>query len=172
MPDSQTTPSTPAGATRPRIRFACYKFSPATISGLISWWTHSLYSHVAIVVDAVVYEAVDAGFVKAKTLGENHAKGTLVDIFEYAVPPEDWQAKRGIAVLEGLVGQKYDFAGIASFVTGGRIPESPCRVFCSEAAALCANAMNKPMQYLPPSSMMPSHVAMSLALQFVETETL
>ena len=156
----------------PRIRFACYKFSPATISGLISWWTHSLYSHVAIIADGVVYEAIDAGFVRAITIGENHAKGTLVDIFEYAVPPADWQVNRGIQALEDLVGQKYDFAGIASFVTGGRIPESPCRVFCSEAAAIAANAMNKPLQNIAPSSMMPSHVAMSLALKFTETITL
>lgn len=152
-----------------KIQFACFKFGPAAISGLISWWTHSLYSHVAIVVDGVVYEAVDAGFVKAKTLAENHEAGTIVDIFEFDPAPTDFQIGEGVRVLEGLVGQAYDFAGIASFVTGGQIPESPCRVFCSEAAALCANAMGKPLQFVNPSSMMPSHVGMSLALKHVET---
>ena len=155
------------------IRFACYKFSPATISGLISWWTHSLYSHVAIIVDGVVYEAIDAGFVRAATLGENHDPGTIVDIFEFVEPYASRLDRAAfVASLERTVGQPYDFAGIASFVTGGRIPQSPCRVFCSEAAQAACLAGGVPLQNLSAASMMPSHVAMSLALKHAGTVTL
>ena len=157
-----------------RIQHACYKFSPATISGLISWWTHSLYSHCAIVVrdDAGaiigVYEAIDSGYVKAASLAENHDAGTLVDLFDYDERfPVD--AAAVLAECESMVGMKYDFAGIASFVTGGAIPQSPCRVFCSEANQRASMAGNVPLQNIPAASMHPAHVAMSLALKFTET---
>jgi hypothetical protein len=156
-----------------KIVFACYKFSPATISGLIGWWTHSLYSHVAICVSGddgigAVYEAIDTGFVKAKTLGENHDAGTFVDLFEYGDKyPVDTAAV--IAELESMVGMRYDFAGIASFLTGNRIPPNPCAVQCSNAAQRASIAGGVPLQNLAAHNMMPSHVAMSLALEFKQT---
>lgn len=159
-----------------KLLFACYKFSPAAVSAGIRWWSHSLYSHVAIaaVSDAGVvlgvYEAVEAGFVRAESLLQNHPSGIAVDLFEYCTPPPDVGA--GFAQLEALVGQRYDYSGIASFITGGAIPENPCRVFCSEAAALCAQAARAPLQNLNPSSMLPRDVAMSLALRWKETITL
>jgi len=160
-----------------KIQFACYKFSPHQISKLISWATHSLYSHVAIGVChfdgtlGAVYEAVDAGFVKASSYEENHSPGTMVDLFEYDDRyPVDTAAV--IAELESMVGMRYDFAGIASFVTGNRIPQSPCRVFCSEAAQRASIAGGVPLQHLAAHNMMPSHCAMSLALKFKRTITL
>jgi len=157
-----------------KIQFACYKFSPSQVSGLISWWSHSLYSHVAVGVChydgtlGAVYEAVESGFVKAASWGENHSPGTFVDLFEYDDRyPVDTAAV--IAELESMVGMRYDFEGIASFVTGNRIPQSPCRVFCSEAAQRASTAGGVPLQYLAAHNMMPSHVAMSLALEFKQT---
>lgn len=152
-----------------KIEFACYKFSAALISAGIRWWTHSLYSHTAIVVDGVVYEAVGRGFVAASNLAENHDPGTFVDLFEYARPLDTDQAASFVDELKRMVGMKYDSAGIASFVTGGVIPENPCRVFCSEAAQRAAIVARAPLQHLKAASMFPRDVAMSLALRFTKT---
>lgn len=159
-----------------KIQFAHYKFAPAAISAGIRWWSHSLYSHVAIVVlnDAGeivwVYEAIASGFVRAKTLAENHHEvGLTVDLFEYLTPPTAEQVAKMVEYLESIVGWKYDVAGIASFVTGNLIPENPCRVFCSEVAGEMSLRCGIPLQNVKASNLMPRDTAMSLATKFVRS---
>lgn len=160
-----------------KIQFACFKFGAGVVPSGIRWFGHSLYSHVAILVintDGTLnacYEAIAKGFVKAKALHENHDTGVFVDLFEYDDRfPVDTAAV--INSLESMVGQKYDYAGIASFVTGGHIPESPCRVFCSEAAQIASTEGGVPLQNIPASSVMPAHVAMSPVIRWVQTVVL
>ena len=161
-----------------KIRFACYKFAPSLVSAGIRWWSHSLYSHVAIIVEQegqfpALFEALEQGFVKSqmqdlgRLLKLHHAEpGVVVDLFDYVAPPD---AAIVAHILDRTVGQKYDYAGIASFVTGGAIPENPARVFCSEIAGEASRLGGAPLQNCPSKNLMPRDVAMSLALSYTES---
>lgn len=166
-----------------RIRFACYKFAPTIVSSGIRWWSHSLYSHVAIIAEwenhILLFEALSEGFVRTggldlgKILKAHHAEpGIVVDVFNYADGSHPRDHADAANYLEKLVGQKYDFEGIASFVTGAAIPENPTRVFCSEAAAEASRAAGVLLQNCPSKNLMPRDIAMSLALEYAESVNL
>lgn len=163
-----------------RIRFACYKFAPSVVSAGIRWWSHSLYSHVAIIVEregqqTALYEALSQGFVKSemwdlgKLLALHHREpGIVVDIFDY-LDTSKLDSAVVLNLLDRTVGQKYDYAGIASFVTGGAIPENPERVFCSEIAGSVSREGGVPLQNCPDKNLMPRDIGMSLALDYTES---
>ena len=56
------------------MRFALVR-GRGEVSGMIQWFTRSVYSHAAIVfADGVVYEATPRGFVRAAGLSEVRGK--------------------------------------------------------------------------------------------------
>lgn len=100
-------------------------------------------SHVAIrdSQTGAVYEAWEPNGVRVIShLGEGHAPGTRVDLFNWPLSDED--VSRVISFFLGEVGCKYDFRGIASFIL--KTPrDDPEKWFCSEintaAGLLTAN---------------------------------
>ena len=123
----------------------------ATISGDIERLTRSVYSHTAVWFpeQLELWEAVGAGFVQARSLGENHEAGTIVDLLEYKTPLTVGEEAVALAAARGLAGTPYDYVGIAAFalklgVDPGAAPGpsgEPSHVFCSTGVFIVCAAM-------------------------------
>ena len=152
------------------MKFALYR-GESWISSVIRWETRSVYSHVALwFPDACeTYEAIGSGFVKAGSLGANHERGAKVDVFDYTEPLcfDDVQTAR--RVCQAMVGAPYDyeqaFAGWP-LRYGWERRKNRDKFFCSEAAAIVAAAINRPIvaTRVQPWKVAPEDVFRSLAL--------
>ena len=124
------------------MRFALVR-GRGVVSGMIQWFTRSVYSHAAIVfADGVVYEATPRGFVRAAGLSENNG-GCQVDLFAYVEPLTAAEVSVARAMCEGMLGRKYDYTMLLGFP--GRLNFEPAssqrRLFCSESLMLVAMAL-------------------------------
>lgn len=157
------------------IQVAGYRRGRGIIPAGIRWWTHSLYSHVAAVVEMPgqyeVWEANPDGFtctrsaVLADALREHHDSGQLVDLKAWAPALGPEQLARGYDYLRSIEGHSYDFGGIAAFLTGRSIRQSPSAEFCSEAVMELSRRMGRPLQNMMSCRAYPDHCMISLALR-------
>ncbi|MDE2100612.1 MAG: hypothetical protein KGL39_25435 [Patescibacteria group bacterium] len=135
------------------IRIAAFK-GIGWISDGIKLLTYSEYSHIALLFDEEfhvagrhiqkgdVIEAWQGGVKHAKSLSENHTKGTPVDIFSFRKPLTNVEAREAAEYFASNIGKKYDYINIVRFVPIVRViipkpaPNSWTRqhVFCSELA--------------------------------------
>ena len=132
------------------MQIALYR-GTAEISGDIERLTRSVYSHAAAYFPEVneLWEAIGSGFVMARSLGENHDKGTIVDLLEFKIPLTDAEEAAALAAARGLEGIPYDYKGIAAFALKlgadpGMAPAQsgqPSHVFCSAAVFLICAAI-------------------------------
>lgn len=157
------------------IKVAGYRRGQGIIPAGIRWWTHSLYSHVAAVVELPgqyeVWEANPEGFTCTRSpllldaLREHHSAGQLVDLKTWAPALSQEQLARGYDYLRSIEGHGYDFGGIAAFLTAGAIKQSKRAEFCSEAVMELARRMGRPLQNMPSRRAYPDHCMISLALK-------
>ena len=162
------------------ISICGYRRGKGVVSGGIRWFSHSLYSHVSILVEHAVtefenWEAVERGFVCVKgssrrfVLGMNHDAGQLVDIKTWTPPLTVTQKLAGYNYLKEIEDWPYDFNGIMNFLTGGTVKQRAMAMFCSEAAQQMSLKMGRTLQNAPAYLIDPGMCMMSLALTDVET---
>ena len=160
------------------MKFALYR-GTSTISRLIQWFTRSVYSHVALVFDdGTTYEAVEAGFVRAENIRVNHPAGVIVDILEYKTPLTQSEVAQARAICDELVrmGGGYDYLMVlAGFPL--RFHEQPrassAKQFCSEAAAVVANRIGRPItERSNPWKISPEDVNKSAVLRWSQSVVL
>ena len=112
---------------------AAYK-GRSLISKLIKWQTRGKYSHVAVMLSD--NEIIEAWHSPARvrvihSLSEGHKPGTPIDLFEVKTTPAQDKSIRHF--LRSEVGKKYDFAGVARFLSR-RSKDNADKWFCSELA--------------------------------------
>jgi len=115
------------------IKFHFYK-GKSLLSWAIKFRTLSIYSHVAIEIDGIVYESWQGkknnGVVKSNNPLTYHKKGTKIETI--LVPMEKWLVWKEF--LELQVGKKYDYKAIFNFAFNWK-KQNPDRWFCSELAS-------------------------------------
>lgn len=127
------------------------------VSALIRWQTRSVYSHAAILMpDGRIVEAWQGAGVRTTTLSDWQG------IDRFAVPSltdAQWRAASTFALRQ--VGQGYDYAGVARFLSRRDTPENG-RWFCSELvfAAIQHAGLNL-LERIPPAEVSPGHLALS-----------
>ena len=157
----------------------------ATISGDIERLTRSVYSHSALWFpeQLELWEAVGAGFVRARSLGENHEPGTIVDLLEYKAPLTLGEEMVVLQAARAMNGIPYDYIGIAAFalklgVDPGAAPDpsgEPSHVFCSTAVFVVCGAMGPARLLLErtlPWKVSPEDINRSPLLKWVGSVTL
>lgn len=124
------------------MKFALVR-GKSPVSSLIQWWTRSVYSHVAIVLDTgTTYEALPSGFVRAPNLAANN-HGSTIDLLAYKTPLTQAEEATARRALESMVGKLYDYHMLLAFPlrTSWEPPASRRKLFCSEAAYLVSLAL-------------------------------
>jgi len=146
----------------------------AAVSELIEWETRSVYSHAAAWFPDVgeLWEAENQGFVCARSLGENHQKGTVVDLLEYKAPLTPAEEAVALATARGLKGEAYDFGAIEGFVLrlGYDAGAKEHKLFCSEAVFIICAAMGPErvlLERTQPWKVAPEHINLSPLLKWV-----
>lgn len=155
------------------MRFALVR-GRGVVSGMIQWFTRSVYSHAAIVfADGVVYEATPRGFVRAAGLSENNG-GCQVDLFAYVEPLTAAEVSVARAMCEGMLGRNYDYTMLLGFP--GRLNFEPAssqrQLFCSESLMLVAMALGpgrRLLERVAPWKVPPDWIPMSPRLRWDET---
>ncbi len=104
------------------------------VSKAIRWQTRGVYSHVAVVLPGGAI--VEAWHKPARvriinSLAQGHTPGTCIDLFEVQTTPR--QEEIIIHFLRSQVGKRYDFMGVARFITR-RNKDNSEKWFCSELA--------------------------------------
>lgn len=114
-----------------KIEFLFYR-GKSWISKFIKFWTLGQYSHVAIRINDVVYDAwYKKGVVVSKNPLTYHKKNTPIDIVDIDIPSE--KGKLFHIFLENQITKKYDFKAIFNFLRNkNRHDEN--KWFCSELA--------------------------------------
>jgi hypothetical protein len=116
------------------IKFHCYK-GTSWLSKLIKFRTLSEYSHIAIEIDNIVYEAWTSdgcnGGVKSHSPLFYHSEGTKFDTYSFEM--KNIQKYKNF--LEMQVGKKYDWKAIFNFALNWNKQNSDAW-FCSELADL------------------------------------
>jgi hypothetical protein len=176
------------------MQIAAYR-GVAEVSRLIQWETRSPYSHIAVWFPAAqaepelnaeaaegaqrvaeLYEAIDAGWVRAGTLGENHDRGTEVDLFDFTAPLTAVEEAAALTVARRMVGARYDYKMVcAGFPL--RFNQEPHgsrnKLFCSEGAFIVAAAGGRELlERIQPWQVSPRDVVISPLLKWVRTVTL
>lgn len=122
-------------------------------------------SHVAIrdTRTGLVYEAWEPHVVRILPhLGQDHAPGTRVDLYDWILAPAD--ADKVLAFCASQVGRKYDFLGILGFLTK-RARDNYDKWFCSEMVVAAGNLTRNPIvMRTNPRNAAPVHVCWSPAL--------
>lgn len=156
------------------LRIAAY-FPSGIIGEAITGLTGGFASHVAIQFsDDVVFEAVERGFVRAASLGENHGKGTTVALFRFVneVSPENEALARKFCQM--IEGKPYSYATLLGFpMHPGLDPESD-KWICSEAVSMACWAIGDAwrLQRCPAHQISPRDICISPLLRHHRTITL
>ena len=151
------------------MRIALYKGKSA-VSRAIRWVTRSPYSHAAFVFDesaaeqaariaggaerpicklahheaGAVVEAWSGGVRNSRSVSTLHARGTAVDLFDFAPALTAAEQAWLLAWLESWIGAPYDYADVLRFLTRWR--GSPAgRLFCSELVAQACADIGRPL---------------------------
>lgn len=139
----------------------------SVISKIIRWQTRSQYSHAAVELeDGSVIEAWHRGVEHVKDFRTNHTNGTIVDVFGIKAPPEN--IKKAELNFKKQVGRKYDFQGVANFLTreDANVDE---RLFCSESTMTGFNdAGIFLLERIKPNLVSPRDINLSPLLYFIE----
>jgi uncharacterized protein YycO len=109
-----------------------------TMARVLKYWTEGDFSHASVTLDGVTYESnghepMKNGVVRATSPMINHKHGKNLTILTLNVSKERFEAVK--LFLDGCVGDKYDYAGAANFVSR-QIMSKPNKWYCSELAAV------------------------------------
>lgn len=150
------------------IRVAQYK-GTSLVSRAIKFVTWGKYSHTAIMLDNDYIIEAWQGSNCVRVIGslsEGHKPGTPVDI--YSVRMGSDQERKFREFVEGQVGKKYDFWGIAGFLRRKDLQRGESW-FCSELfAAGCEHAGVTLLNNVRPAQVSPSMVTRSPITTLVE----
>ncbi len=127
------------------------------LSALIRWQTRSTYAHAAFQLpDGRVLESWPGEGVRVTTLADRDG----VERFSVpALTPAQWREAIGFAFRE--LGAKYDWIGVARFVSRLRGPSND-RWFCSElVAAAISEAGLRLLDRVPPVEVSPHLLSLS-----------
>lgn len=142
----------------------------SAVSRLIRLQTRSIYSHAAVELDSgMVIEAWHNGVDLATHYCENHTQGTLVDVFNVAATAK--QIEQAACFFFQQLGKKYDFRGVARFLSRRDEPADD-RWFCSElVAAGFQQAGIDLLARIPPSHVSPRDLGISPLLALIGQKT-
>jgi hypothetical protein len=104
------------------------------LSRLIKWFNWSRWSHVSWIEwdgDKSEIEAWQPTVQHVKHWGDNHTKGTRVDLFDLQDPLSEDEHANLLAFLTSEIGCGYDYFGIVGFILRIKGPARK-RWFCSE----------------------------------------
>lgn len=122
-----------AESFRPNVPYVALFCGTSLISRMIRWHTRGLWSHAAVVIDGVVYEAREGrGVIKRRwgTSGYPDKAWTLRTPVE-ALSLEQVEAMKNW--LDAQMGSPYDYRQVFRFVTRlGFHPSTAGKWFCSE----------------------------------------
>lgn len=154
------------------MKFALYRSGKSPIGGSISWFTRSVYSHVALWFpqQREVYEAIASGWVVAPKLASNHGKNIRIDVLDYVAPLTPEQEDKAWQLCRKMLGAPYDYEQVFAgwpLRYGWERRKNRDKFFCSEAAAIVAAAINRPIvaTRVQPWKVAPEDVFRSLALR-------
>jgi len=111
-------------------------------SKTIKWRTHSKYSHVAIEIDGLVYEAVGqikfpfifGGYFRcSKSITTYHKKNTPIWSIDVPVSKKIFILCKTYLIDQAIEKTPYDWQAIFNFL-GNWNKQNPIKLFCSEAA--------------------------------------
>lgn len=116
------------------VKFHAYK-GTSLMSRLIKFRTLGEYSHIAIEIEGIVYEAWTSDGCNGVVMSTNplfyHKDGTQFDTF--IVPMHDTNYDKWKEFIKLQVGKKYDWRAIFNFVINWD-KSNPDKWFCSELA--------------------------------------
>lgn len=117
-------------------------FPSGAIGQAITGVTGGFASHVAIQFsDGIVFEAVDRGFVRAKTLVENHEPGQFVALYRFAAEVPQQREQLARKFCETIEGKPYGYETLITFPFHRAIDPERNAWICSEAIGMAAWAM-------------------------------
>lgn len=161
------------------MKLALYRSGKSPIGGSISWFTRSVYSHVALWFPQheEVYEAIASGWVVAPTLASNHGKNIRIDVLEYVDPLTPEQEDKAWQLCRKMLGAPYDYAAVfGGFPLRWNLEQKKGRkkFFCSEGAILVAAAIGRPIiaPRVPAWKCSPEDVFKSAVLKWDESYSL
>jgi len=128
-------------------------------SWAIKWFTFGSYSHVSLVFN--MGKPIEIEAIQGKGVIEHHPNDGDYD--EYEVPITSEQVKAAYSVARGLVGAKYDWRGIRSFIRR-KDRNNPDKWFCSELVAYVLSCVSYPLSRREPYRESPDDVMCSLRL--------
>lgn len=134
----------------------------------VKFQTRSKWSHSALV-NTETEQCAEAlfgnrGWTISDTIHQNHAPGTVVDLFY--VPGLDEEGAWQMAL--DLEGTPYDHRAIVRFVTRKPFHENG-KLFCSEGVAWICREKGVILQHKPDWEMAPEHVGISVAIKYLTT---
>lgn len=117
-------------------------FPSGVIGEAITGVTGGFASHVALQFsDGVVFEAVPRGFVRAKSLVENHSPGRIVMLYRFAAEVPSAREALARKFCETIEGKPYGFETLATFPFHRAVDPERNAWICSEAVAVACWAM-------------------------------
>ena len=135
------------------------------ISGGIKWWTHSQFSHVAVVTDVterpVIIEATWP--VVREVLLSDSMDGDKYIVMTPKVPLTQIEADNLIAFLRTKIGKHYDALGLFSFVIHADISNKSW-FWCSEFVEEGFASINRPILRLAANWTTPQDLYQSLEI--------
>ena len=132
-------------------------------SGFIKWWTRSKYSHVSLVFQMHgLPQEVESIQGKGLIMHDPYSRSEK-QFDELAVPITDEQIVDAHILAMSLVGAKYDYSGVASFLLR-RKKHSLNKFFCSELVAYVLLKAGYPLTRREPYKETPDSVMESLRL--------
>lgn len=133
-------------------------------SPLIRWFTRNKFTHVSLVFKlGDCYEEVEAIQGKGVIAHEPHKQSRRKVFTEFDLPLTYEQILDTHILVKSLVGSKYDWAGIKSFLVH-RKKHSEDKWFCSELVAYALLKAGYPVSRLSPHLESPATVCSSLRL--------
>lgn len=105
-------------------------------------------------------------FRHADYIGQNHTKGTRIDIFDFRHPLSRDEKERMVQWLLAQVGVlRYDYRGVLQFVYRW-CADDPTRMFCSEAVLTACRLAPRPVLNIEPWQCSPGDLAKSTELEY------
>jgi len=112
------------------------------LSMLIRWWTNSHWSHVRIMLNKDKF--IEATYPRVRIGGLSELTGETYRILTPRDPLSCVEQGRLHLYLRDLIGRKYDWRGVLSFVTHKNVQKKNW-YFCSELAADAYASIGKPL---------------------------